>query len=67
MRHRIVGVFGWVDELGWEMATRFFCGVWLEVRVDGAAQNREYSLNILDKYIRAIWLDEAIQFWSMWL
>ena len=41
-----------------------FLDVWLEVKVDGAAQNREYSLNMLDECIRPIWLDEAIQFWS---
>jgi hypothetical protein len=41
-----------------------FCGVWLDGRVDGAAQNREYSLNMLDECIRLILLDEAIQFWS---
>ncbi len=41
-----------------------FCGVWLEGRVDGVGQNREYSLNMLDECIRPIWLDEAIQFWS---
>jgi hypothetical protein len=30
---------------------RIFCGVWLEGKVDGAAQNREYYLNILDECI----------------
>lgn len=43
------------------MAARFFF-VWLKGRVDEAVRNKEYSLNILDKYIWSIWLDEVISF-----
>lgn len=32
-----------------------FYSVWLEGRVDGAAHNNEYSLDMLDECIRPIW------------
>jgi hypothetical protein len=41
-----------------------FCVIWFEDRMNGAAQNREYSPYMLDECIGPIWLDEAIQFWS---
>lgn len=39
----------------------FFC-VWLKGRVDEAVRNKENSLNMLDKCIWSIWLDEVISF-----
>lgn len=55
-------LLGWVDEPNGRWPPDFFFCVWLKGRVDEAVRNKEYSLNILDKYIWSIWLDEVISF-----